>query len=61
MIKLLVGVLGLLSVLGCAHKGAVRVRCDGPLRPVNAPVVAPAPAASSPGNAVEEDPSGAQP
>jgi hypothetical protein len=22
---------------GCAHRGAVRVECDGPLRPINRP------------------------
>jgi hypothetical protein len=22
---------------GCAHSGAVRVECEGPLRPINAP------------------------
>jgi len=22
---------------GCAHRGAVRVECEGPLRPINAP------------------------
>jgi hypothetical protein len=24
-------------VAGCAHRGAVRVECEGPLRPINAP------------------------
>ena len=28
----------LISLLaGCAHRGAVRVECDGPLRPINRP------------------------
>jgi len=28
----------LVTVLaGCAHRGAVRVECDGPLRPINRP------------------------
>jgi hypothetical protein len=25
-------------VVGCAHRGAVRVECDGPLRPINPPM-----------------------
>jgi hypothetical protein len=62
MIRLLVWVLGVLSVLGCAHKGAVRVRCEGPLRPVNAPVGAPAaPAGGAPDKTVEDGRSGARP
>jgi hypothetical protein len=24
---------------GCAHRGAVRVECDGPLRPINRPAL----------------------
>jgi len=28
-------------VAGCAHRGAVRVECDGPLRPINRPVPVP--------------------
>jgi hypothetical protein len=24
---------------GCAHRGAVRVECDGPLRPINRPTL----------------------
>jgi hypothetical protein len=28
----------LIGVTGCAHHGAVRVQCDGVLRPVNAPI-----------------------
>jgi hypothetical protein len=24
-------------VAGCAHRGAVRVECEGPLRPINRP------------------------
>ena len=27
-----------LILSGCAHHGAVRVKCDGRLRPVNAPI-----------------------
>ena len=30
----------LISLLaGCAHHGAVRVECDGPLRPINRPAL----------------------
>jgi hypothetical protein len=29
-----------LLLAGCAHRGAVRVVCDGPLSPINAPVQA---------------------
>jgi hypothetical protein len=41
---------------GCAHRGAVRVECDGPLRPINRPAplkdapVAVAPASPSTSN-----------
>ena len=32
-------VLGI-SLTGCAHRGAMRVDCTGPLRPINRPVPA---------------------
>jgi hypothetical protein len=35
-----------LAVAGCAHRGAVRVQCDGPLRPINAPTQSLAPPVS---------------
>lgn len=38
MLKPTMGALLLLSLTGCAHHGAVRVVCDGVLRPVNAPI-----------------------
>jgi hypothetical protein len=25
-------------LVGCAHRGAVRVQCEGPLRPINRPI-----------------------
>jgi hypothetical protein len=28
-----------LFLAGCAHRGAVRVECDGPLRPINRPAL----------------------
>lgn len=38
MLKLiLVFATGLAVAAGCAHKGAVRVQCDGVLRPINSP------------------------
>ena len=43
MLKWMIAVLGLLSLIGCAHHGAVRVNCDGVLRPVNSPIEAQAP------------------
>ena len=36
---LLVGLFGALT-MGCAHKGATKVECQGPLRPVNPPKTA---------------------
>jgi hypothetical protein len=36
MLNTIVRSLFLLTLLaGCAHRGAVRVECDGPLRPIN--------------------------
>lgn len=36
---------------GCAHKGAVRVDCNGPLRPINQPTSSqPAPVTLEPTN-----------
>jgi hypothetical protein len=35
MLKTLVHLLILASVTACAHRGAVRVECEGPLRPIN--------------------------
>ena len=38
MLKPCLGVFLLTVVLaGCAHRGAVRVECEGPLRPINRP------------------------
>jgi hypothetical protein len=38
MLNTIVRSLVLLTLLaGCAHRGAVRVECDGPLRPINRP------------------------
>lgn len=39
MSKVLLAVLMMgISLAGCAHRGAVRVDCAGPLRPINRPV-----------------------
>jgi hypothetical protein len=39
MLKPCLGVLLLTVVLaGCAHRGAARIECEGPLRPINRPV-----------------------
>jgi hypothetical protein len=40
------------AVTACAHRGAVRVVCEGPLRPINRPAPAPQPAAAEPSGAV---------
>lgn len=41
------------AVTACAHRGAVRVVCEGALRPINRPAPAPQPAAAeTPGSAV---------
>lgn len=38
MLNILIRLLILSAVLvGCAHHGAVRVECEGPLRPINRP------------------------
>ena len=38
MLKPWVGLLILtVTLAGCAHRGAMRVDCDGPLRPINRP------------------------
>jgi hypothetical protein len=29
----------MILLAGCAHRGAVRVECDGPLRPINRPAL----------------------
>ena len=40
MLNTIVRSLFLLTLLaGCAHRGAVRVECDGPLRPINRPAL----------------------
>ena len=40
MLNTIVRSLFLLNLLtGCAHRGAVRVECDGPLRPINRPAL----------------------
>ena len=36
------------AVTACAHRGAIRVVCEGPLRPINRPAPAPQPAAGEP-------------
>jgi len=38
MLKSITLAVCLVSLAGCAHHGAVRVTCDGALRPVNAPI-----------------------
>ena len=42
--KLSVLILCLVALSACAHRGAVRVDCTGPLRPINRPVLVPTPA-----------------
>ena len=42
----LMSVCGVLSA--CAHRGAVRVECDGPLRPINASSIKPDPVSVAP-------------
>jgi hypothetical protein len=53
MLKLSAPLLVLVICLAaCAHRGAVRVECDGPLRPINGSSPAPseAPVSVEPGN-----------
>ena len=38
MVKWTISAVCLLSLIACAHHGAVRVQCDGVLRPVNASI-----------------------
>ena len=59
--SLLILTLAALAV-ACAHKGAVKVECDGPLRPINQPIASqPAPVTVEPAtkevpNAPEKQP-----
>jgi hypothetical protein len=39
--KHLVLMVGVLTLSACAHHRAVRVECEGPLRPINPPAAAP--------------------
>lgn len=55
MLKLCVAaVLALVGAAACAHHGAVRVLCDGVLRPINRPDVTP-PASVEPAVVVPPD------
>ena len=54
MLNTIVRSVFLLTLLaGCAHHGAVRVQCDGPLRPINRP----APVKDAPVTVVPASPS----
>jgi hypothetical protein len=54
MVKSMYVAVILVCLVGCAHHGAVRVKCDGVLRPVNAPIDAHEPPVSvSPTNRTE--------
>jgi hypothetical protein len=55
MVKSMVVSMIALSLTACAHHGAVRVDCDGPLRPVNTPTEAHDPPVSvAPAKAVDK-------
>jgi hypothetical protein len=38
MLKSVASMILVITLAACAHRGAVRVDCDGPLRPVNSPI-----------------------
>jgi hypothetical protein len=47
MLKPILAVVAIVSLAACAHRGAVRVECDGVLRPVNTPIGAHEPPVST--------------